>query len=59
MAKIKEADMRKLNFTIYNEDDTIHGYLFEVTREEAQAYVKRLNRNTKSYHYFMDGYRRV
>ena len=49
--------MRKLTFTIYNEDDTIHSYLFEVTREEAQAIVRRINNLSKTYHYFMDGYR--
>ena len=49
--------MRKLTFTIYNEDNTIYGYLFEVTRAEAQAAVRRINELTKTYHYFMDGYR--
>ena len=33
--------MRKLTFTIYNEDDTIHSYLFEVTQEEAQEEHER------------------
>ena len=49
--------MRKLTFTIYNEDNTIYGYLSEVTGAEAQAIVRRINRLSKTYHYFMDGYR--
>src|SRR5574344_954699 len=50
--KEQEANMRKLTFTIYNEDDTIYGYLFEVTGAEAQAIVRRINRLSKTYHYF-------
>lgn len=48
--------MRKHTFTIFNNDDTVYGYLFNVTRIEAQKTVEEINAETKEYHYFMDGY---
>lgn len=49
--------MRKQKaFTIFNNDDTVYGYLFNVTRIEAQKTVEKINEETKEYHYYMDGY---
>ena len=48
--------MRKHTFTIYNEDDSIYGYLFDVTRMEAQETVTLINEETGKYHYYMEGY---
>ena len=48
--------MRKHTFTIYTDDDKIYGYLFDVTREEAQATVTKINKETNEYHYYMEGY---
>ena len=49
--------MRKQRvFTIFNNNDTVYGYLFDVTRVEAQATVEKINEDTKEYHYYMDGY---
>ena len=48
--------MKKLTFTIFNNDDTVHSYLFNVTRVEAQSTIEKLNAETKEYHYYMDGY---
>ena len=48
--------MRKQTFTIFNDDDSVYGYLFDVTRIEAQTTVTLINNETGKYHYFMDGY---
>ena len=48
--------MRKLVFTIFNDDDSVYGYLFDVTRVEAQKVVSELNNETNEKHYYMDGY---
>lgn len=48
--------MKKFNFTVFNPDNTIHGYLFEMTRVEAQKAVSTINLEEGSGHYFMDGY---
>lgn len=48
--------MRKHTFTIFNNDDTVYGYLFNKTRIEAQETVTKINEETKEYHYFMEGY---
>ena len=48
--------MRKHTFTIYNADDTVYGYLFDVTRVEAQETVRKINSETQKYHYYMEGY---
>lgn len=48
--------MRKHTFTIFNNDDTVYGYLFDKTRIEAQETVTKINEETKEYHYFMEGY---
>ena len=43
-------------FTIFNDDDTVYGYIFDVTRVEMQKAVEELNEKTKEHHYYMDGY---
>lgn len=48
--------MRKHTFTIFNEDDSIYGYLFDVTRLEAQKTVSEINSETGEHHYYMEGY---
>lgn len=48
--------MKKNTFTIFNDDDTIYGYLFNKTRVEAQKIVEEINEETKEHHYYMDGY---
>ena len=49
--------MRKQKaFTIFNKDDTVYGYLFDITRLEAQKTVEKINKETNEYHYYMDGY---
>ena len=48
--------MNKHTFTIFNNDDTVYGYLFNKTRIEAQKIVAKINEETKEYHYFMDDY---
>jgi hypothetical protein len=48
--------MRKHTFTIFNENDTVYGYLFDVTRLEAQATVSELNSETGEKHYYMEGF---
>ena len=43
--------MRKQRvFTIFNDDNTVYGYLFDITR------VEKINEETKEHHYYMDGY---
>lgn len=49
--------MRKQKaFTIFNDDNTVYGYLFDITRAEAQKTVEKINAETKEHHYYMDGY---
>lgn len=48
--------MMKLTFTVFNDDDTVYGYLFNVTRVEAQEAVTKINKETREHHYFMEGY---
>lgn len=49
--------MRKQKvFTIFNDNDTVYGYLFDLTRAEMQKAVERINEETNQYHYYMDGY---
>ena len=49
--------MRKQKvFTIFNDNDTVYGYLFDMTRLEAQKTVEKINEETKEHHYYMDGY---
>lgn len=48
--------MRKRTFTIFNESDSVYGYLFNVTRLEAQEAVSKINSETGEKHYYMDGY---
>ena len=48
--------MRKHTFTIFNENDSVYGYLFDVTRVEAQDTVSKINNETNAYHYYMEGY---
>ena len=48
--------MRKLTFTIFTHDDKVHGYLFDVTRLEAQAIVSEMNNGASEKFYYMDGY---
>lgn len=48
--------MRKHTFTIFNDDNTVYGYLFNKTRVEAQKTVEGINRETKEHHYYMEGY---
>lgn len=48
--------MTKRTFTIYSDDDSLYGYLFDVTRLEAQETVKKINDETGEHHYYMDGY---
>ena len=48
--------MRKHTFTIFTDDDQVYGYLFDVTRVEAQETVSKINTETKEYHYYMEGY---
>lgn len=47
--------MTKRTFTIFNDDNSIYGYLFDVTRLEAQEAVTRINQETGKHHYYMDG----
>lgn len=47
---------RQKVFTIFNDDNTVYGYIFDVTRVEMQRAVEELNEKTKEYHYYMDGY---
>ena len=50
--------MRKQRvFTIFNDNDTVYGYLFDMTRLEAQKTVEKINEETKEHHYYMDGYK--
>lgn len=48
--------MRKHTFTIFNADNSVFGYLFDVTRIEAQSIVSGINTDTGVYHYYMEGY---
>ena len=48
--------MRKHTFTIYTEDDKVHGYLFDVTRLEAQKIVSEMNKESQVKYYYMEGY---
>lgn len=49
--------MRKQKvFTIFNDDNTVYGYLFDVTRLEMQKAIEKINEETKQHHYYMDGY---
>jgi hypothetical protein len=48
--------MTKRTFTIFNENDSVYGYLFNVTRVEAQEAVSEINNETGEKHYYMDGY---
>jgi hypothetical protein len=48
--------MKKHTFTVFNENDSVYGYLFNVTRMEAQATVSKINNETGEKHYYMDGY---
>ena len=48
--------MRKHTFTIFNDDDTVYGYLTYVTRMEAQATVAKINEETGEHHYYMEGF---
>ena len=50
------TNMRKLVFTIFNDDDSVYGYLFDATRVEAQKVVSKINNETNEKHYYMDGY---
>ena len=49
--------MRKLTFTIFNENDSVYGYLFNVTRVEAQEAVSKINSETREKHYYIDNKR--
>ena len=48
--------MRKHTFTIFNGDDSVYGYLFDVTRVEAQEIVGKINNETGEAHYYMEGH---
>ena len=48
--------MTRRTFTIYSDDDSVYGYLFDVTRLEAQETVSLINKETGKHHYYMDGY---
>lgn len=48
--------MAAFNFTIFNDDDTVYGYLFSVTRPEAQKTVSKINAETGEHHYYMEGF---
>lgn len=47
--------MKKHTFTIFCENDSIYGYVFNVTRIEVQDIVNKMNKEKKG-HYFMEGY---
>ncbi len=49
--------MRKQKvFTIFNDDNSVYGYLFDITRADMQKAVEEINKETKEHHYYMDGY---
>ena len=48
--------MRKHTFTIFTNDDKVFGYLFDVTRVEAQETLSKMNSITDSKYYYMEGY---
>jgi hypothetical protein len=48
--------MRKHTFTIFTDDDKVYGYLFDVTRVEAQEIVTKMNGEGEKKYYYMDGY---
>ena len=48
--------MRKLTFTIFTDDNKVFGYLFGVTRVEAQETVNKMNAKDGKKYYYMDGY---
>lgn len=50
--------MRKHTFTIFTHDDKVHGYLFNVTRLEAQEVVSKMNLAAEKKYYYMDGYKK-
>ena len=48
--------MSKHTFTIYTENNEIEGYLFDVTRLEAQVVVTKMNEETEVKYYYVEGY---
>ena len=48
--------MRKHTFTIFTSDNKIHGYLFDVTRAEAQEIVNELNKESNEKYYYVECY---
>ena len=48
--------MRKHTFTIFTHDNKVHGYLFDVTRLEAQSIVSEMNNGVRTKFYYMEGY---
>lgn len=48
--------MRKHTFKIFTHDNKVHGYLFGVTRLEAQAIVVDMNNAAQNKFYYMEGY---
>ena len=48
--------MRKHTFTIFTDDDQVYGYLFDITRAEAQEIVSKINNETGEHHYYTEGY---
>lgn len=48
--------MRKHTFTIFTHDNEVHGYLFDVTRLEAQEIVGEMNNGLHKKFYYMEGY---
>lgn len=49
--------MRKQKvFTIFNNDNSVYGYLFDITRADMQKAVEEINKETKEKHYYMEGY---
>ena len=51
--------MRKHNFTIFTHNGRVHGYLFDVTRADAQKIVSELNLGIRDgcRFYYMEGFR--
>lgn len=48
--------MRKPTFTIFTDDNKVCGYLFGVTRLEAQETVSKMIAEDGKKYYYMDGY---
>ena len=48
--------MRKHTFTVFSENNEIYGYLFNVTRTEAQETVTDINKESHENHYYIEGY---